>query len=157
MTRSHPSVDAVEAALRSKGVEPRTTWFDAATNTAAEAAAQLGIEVAAIANSLIFDLDGDVILVLASGGHRVDTEYLGDKLGGTITRASADQVKQATGQVIGGVAPVGHPAPIPTYVDVDLAHHDEVWASAGHPHTVFPTSFGELVAITGGEPTQVVP
>ena len=95
--------------------------------------------------------------MLASGGHRVDTDYLGDKLGGTITRASADQVKQATGQVIGGVAPLGHPTPIPTYVDVDLAQYDEVWASAGHPHTVFPTSFDELVAITGGEPTQVVP
>lgn len=157
MTRSHPSVDAVESALRAAGVEPRTTWFDAATNTAPEAAAKLGVEVAAIANSLVFTLDGEPILVLASGGHRVDTDYLGAKLGGTIARASADVVKAATGQVIGGVAPVGHPSPIRTFVDTDLARFPEVWAAAGHPHTVFPTTFDELVRVTCGEPTAVVP
>lgn len=148
---------AVENALRAAGVEPRTTWFDAATNTAPEAAAKLGIEVAAIANSLVFTLDDQPILVMASGGHRVDTDYLGERLGGTIARASADTVKAATGQVIGGVAPVGHPQPLRTFVDTDLARFPEIWAAAGHPHTVFPTTFDELVAITGGEPTAVVP
>jgi prolyl-tRNA editing enzyme YbaK/EbsC (Cys-tRNA(Pro) deacylase) len=153
---SHPAVDAVESALRAAGVEPRTTWFDAATNTAPEAAAKLGVEVAAIANSLVFTLDGRPILVMASGGHRVDTEYLGELLGGTIARASASEVKAATGQVIGGVAPLGHPRPLPTYVDVDLARSPELWAAAGHPHTVFPTTFDELVRITSGTPTRVV-
>jgi prolyl-tRNA editing enzyme YbaK/EbsC (Cys-tRNA(Pro) deacylase) len=150
-------VDAVEAALRAAGVEPRTTWFDAATNTAPEAAAKLGVEVAAIANSLVFTLDGAPILVMASGGHRVDTDYLGQQLGGTIARASAAEVRAATGQVIGGVAPLGHPSPLRTLVDVDLARFPEVWAAAGHPHTVFPTTFQQLVALTGGEPTKVVP
>ncbi len=68
---------------RAAGVEPRTTWFDAATNTAPEAAAKLGIEVAAIANSLVFTLDDEPIPVMASGGHRVDTDHLGQRLGGT--------------------------------------------------------------------------
>jgi len=153
---SHPAVDAVESALKAAGVEPRTTWFDAATNTAPEAAAKLGVEVAAIANSLVFTLDGHPILVMASGGHRVDTEYLGEQLGGSIARATAAEVKAATGQVIGGVAPVGHPSPLRTFVDVDLARFPEIWAAAGHPHTVFPTTFDELVRVTGGTPTKVV-
>jgi prolyl-tRNA editing enzyme YbaK/EbsC (Cys-tRNA(Pro) deacylase) len=152
----HPAVDAVESALRAAGIEPRITWFDAATNTAPEAAAKLGVEVAAIANSLVFTLDGSPILVMASGGHRVDTDFLGEQLGGLVARASAEQVKAATGQVIGGVAPVGHPAPLRTLVDADLARFPEIWAAAGHPHTVFPTTFDELVAMTGGEPTKVV-
>lgn len=153
---THPAVTAVEDALRAAGVEPRTTWFDAATNTAPEAAAKLGVEVAAIANSLVFTLDDVPILVMASGGHRVDTDYLGEVLGGTVARASADVVKSATGQVIGGVAPVGHPARLRTFVDLDLARFPELWAAAGHPHTVFPLTYDQLVAITAGEPVAVV-
>lgn len=156
MKSSHPAVDAVESALKAAGVEPRTTWFDAATNTASAAAAKLGVEVAAIANSLVFTLDGEPILVMASGGHRVDTEYLGEQLGGTVARATASEVKSATGQVIGGVAPVGHPAPLRTFVDVDLARFPELWAAAGHPHTVFPLTYDELLTVTAGVPVKVV-
>lgn len=156
MNSSHPAVDAVESALKAAGVEPRTTWFDAATNTASAAAAKLGVEVAAIANSLVFTLDGEPILVMASGGHRVDTEYLGEQLGGTVARATASEVKSATGQVIGGVAPVGHPAPLRTFVDVDLARFPELWAAAGHPHTVFPLTYDELLTVTAGVPVKVV-
>ncbi len=105
----------------------------------------------------MFLLDDEPILVLTSGAHRVDTEWLGAELGGVIRRASKDDVKQATGQVIGGVAPVGHPAAVRTYVDVALAGYDEVWAAAGHAKTVFPTTFDELVRITGGTPTAVEP
>lgn len=156
MNSSHPAVDAVESALKAAGVEPRTTWFDAATNTASAAAAKLGVEVAAIANSLVFTLDGEPILVMASGGHRVDTEYLCEQLGGTVARATASEVKSATGQVIGGVAPVGHPAPLRTFVDVDLARFPELWAAAGHPHTVFPLTYDELLTVTAGVPVKVV-
>jgi prolyl-tRNA editing enzyme YbaK/EbsC (Cys-tRNA(Pro) deacylase) len=154
---SHPAVERVRDALHGFGLDPEIRWFDDATTTAAAAAAALGIEAGAIANSLVFTLDGEPLLVLTSGAHRVDTEWLGDRLGGTIGRASKDVVRQATGQVIGGVAPVGHPSPLRTLVDVALAEFTVVWAAAGHAHTVFPTSFDELLRITGGEPASVAP
>jgi prolyl-tRNA editing enzyme YbaK/EbsC (Cys-tRNA(Pro) deacylase) len=152
----HASVQRVREALASHGLSPEVRWFDEAATTAQAAADALGIEVGAIANSLIFALDGEPVLVLTSGSHRVDTAWLGERLGGTLGRASKELVKQATGQVIGGVAPVGHPAPLRTLVDVALADYPVVWAAAGHAHTVFPTSFDELVRITGGEATAVV-
>ncbi|MGO4104212.1 YbaK/EbsC family protein [Leifsonia sp. YAF41] len=154
---SHPAVTRVREALNAFGLAPDIRWFDDATPTAQAAAEALGIEVGAIANSLIFTLDGAPLLVLTSGAHRVDTVWLGEQLGGTIKRASADTVKDATGQVIGGVAPLGHPAPIRTLVDVALADYPTVWAAAGHAHTVFPTTFDELVRITGGEAVTVAP
>ena len=154
---AHPAVDRVRAALRGHGLDPEIRWFDDAATTAPAAAAALGIEVGAIANSLVFLLDDEPLLVLTSGAHRVDTAWLGERLGGTIGRASKDMVKAATGQVIGGVAPVGHPSPLRTLVDVALAEFPVVWAAAGHAHTVFPTTFDELVRITAGEPTVVAP
>ena len=155
-SRTHPAVERVEAALLAVGVEPRVRWFDSATPTAVSAAAELGVEVGVIANSLVFTIDGEPLLVMTSGAHRVDTALLGERLGGRIHRADAEVVKAATGQTIGGVAPVGHPAPLRTVVDVALAGYPEVWAAAGHAHTVFPTTFEELVRITGGEPGPVV-
>lgn len=153
----HPSVDRVLAELRAGGVGGDVRWFDDATPTAIHAAEALGVEVGAIANSLIFTLDGEPVLVLTSGAHRVDTIWLGEQLGGRLTRADAATVRAATGQVIGGVAPVGHPVRVRTFVDTALAAFPEVWAAAGHPHTVFPTSFDELVRLTGGTPTAVAP
>ncbi|WEO76655.1 YbaK/EbsC family protein [Cryobacterium sp. SO2] len=154
---AHPAVDRVRRALNAQGLDPEIRWFDDAATTAVAAAAALGIEVGAIANSLVFTLDGTPLLVLTSGAHRVDTAWLGERLGGTIGRASKDLVKEATGQVIGGVAPLGHPAPIRTLVDEDLAGYPVVWAAAGHAHTVFPTSFAELLRLTGGTASPVVP
>jgi prolyl-tRNA editing enzyme YbaK/EbsC (Cys-tRNA(Pro) deacylase) len=156
-TPSHAAVDRVTAALSAQGLEPRIVWFDDAVTTAQLAADALGVEVGQIANSLVFTLDDEPILVLTSGAHRVDTHWLGEQLGGHIGRASKEVVKEATGQVIGGVAPVGHPAPVHTFVDTDLAAYDEVWAAAGHAKTVFPTTFDDLVRITGGTPTAVEP
>jgi prolyl-tRNA editing enzyme YbaK/EbsC (Cys-tRNA(Pro) deacylase) len=124
--------------------------------TAAAAAAQLGCEVGAIANSLVFDADGAPLLVMTSGAHRVDTALVAAHVGAAVVgRADARSVRAWTGQVIGGVAPVGHPAPIRTLVDAWLAKYDVVWAAAGHPHAVFPTSFDELLKITGGTPAEV--
>jgi prolyl-tRNA editing enzyme YbaK/EbsC (Cys-tRNA(Pro) deacylase) len=157
VNKEHPSVERVRAALAERGLTPEIRWFDDAATTAQAAAAALGIEVGAIANSLVFTLDDEPLLVLTSGAHRVDTAWLGEQLGGTIKRASRDLVKDATGQVIGGVAPVGHPAPIRTIVDVALADYAVVWAAAGHAHTVFPTTFDELVRITSGNPAPVTP
>ncbi|PPG69455.1 YbaK/EbsC family protein [Rathayibacter rathayi] len=153
--RSHPAVDRVLVDLDRHGVHPPVRWLDEAASTAALAAAALGVEVAQIANSLVFLLDGVPLLVLTSGGHRVDTEWLGEQLGGVIGRASAAEVKAATGQTIGGVAPVGHPAPLRTVVDTALAAYDVVWAAAGHAQTVYPTNFDELVRVTAGSPREV--
>jgi prolyl-tRNA editing enzyme YbaK/EbsC (Cys-tRNA(Pro) deacylase) len=153
----HPAVERVRAALGAQGVSPEIRWFDEATPTAQAAADALGIELGQIANSLVFTLDGEPLLVLTSGAHRVDTAWLGQRLGGTIARASTETVRKATGQVIGGVAPLGHPAPVRTLVDTALADYEVVWAAAGHAHTVFPTSFAELVRVTGGTPAEVCP
>jgi prolyl-tRNA editing enzyme YbaK/EbsC (Cys-tRNA(Pro) deacylase) len=152
---SHPTVSLVEGVLRERGAMGEVRWLDDAATTAVLAAAALGIEPGAIANSLIFTLDDAPLLVLTSGAHRVDTAWLGEQLGGTIGRASKDLVRAATGQVIGGVAPVGHPTPIRTLVDVALEPFPQVWAAAGHAKTVFPTTYGELLRITGGEPCEV--
>jgi prolyl-tRNA editing enzyme YbaK/EbsC (Cys-tRNA(Pro) deacylase) len=125
-------------------------------STAALAAAQLGCDVGAIANSLVFAADGAPLLVMTSGAHRVDTSRVAALVGASVvSRADARSVRSWTGQVIGGVGPVGHPSPLRTLVDVWLAKYDVVWAAAGHPHTVFPTSFEELVRITGGTAAEV--
>jgi prolyl-tRNA editing enzyme YbaK/EbsC (Cys-tRNA(Pro) deacylase) len=124
--------------------------------TAAAAAAQLGCEAGAIANSLVFSADGAPLLVMTSGAHRVDTARVAAFVGvSAVKRADADSVRAWTGQVIGGVAPVGHPAPIRTLVDTWLEKYDVIWAAAGHPHTVFPTSYAELIRITNGTPADV--
>lgn len=154
---SHPGVELVETQLRAAGLSGEVRWLDDSAPTAIAAAAALGVDVGAIANSLVFTLDGAPLLVMTSGSHRVDTVWLGEQLGGTIKRADADLVKQATGQTIGGVAPIGHPAPLHTIVDAQLADYPELWAAAGHAHTVFPLSFDELVRITDGEVRAVTP
>lgn len=154
---SHPSIDRVQAALAEHGLHPEITLFDDAVTTAQLAAEALGVDVGQIANSLIFTLDDEPILILTSGAHRVDTSWLGEQLGGTIGRASKATVKESTGQVIGGVAPVGHPAPVRTFVDTALAQYSEVWAAAGHPKSVFPTTYTDLARITGGTLTAVEP
>src|SRR3954451_3909051 len=156
----HPSIELVVAALESAGADPgrvaRLRVLPDAVTTAAAAAAALSVEVGQIANSLVFDADGTPLLVLTSGAHRVDTGKVAALVGAErVRRASPDFVRAATGQAIGGVAPVGHPAPLRTLVDRDLAQYDEVWAAGGIPHAVFPTTFAELVATTGGEPADV--
>ncbi|MFN8169134.1 MAG: YbaK/EbsC family protein [Candidatus Nanopelagicales bacterium] len=124
--------------------------------TAVAAAELLGIEVGAVANSLVFDADGEPLLVMTSGAHRADTDKLASIVeADRVRRADADFVRAATGQPIGGVAPVGHPRPLRTIVDVDLARYPAVWAAGGHPHYVFPTTYDELLRITAGEAAEV--
>ncbi len=155
----HPSVEKVIRTLAELGATHASsnvrTLPDAA-RTAVAAAEQLGTAVAQIANSLVFSADGAPVLVMASGGHRVDTAKVAAILGAEkVDRASPEFVREHTGFAIGGVAPVGHPAPLRTLVDVELEQYDEVWAAAGHPHTVFPTTYDELLTITGGEPAEI--
>ena len=142
--------------LRAAGIDGEIVVLPDAASTAALAAAALGVEVGAIANSLVFWSDGEPLLVMTSGAHRVDTAALAARLGReSIRRATAEQVREATGQAIGGVAPTGHPARLVTIVDEDLAGYPEIWAAGGTPHTVFPMTFAELVALTGGTVVRV--
>ncbi|MFL1379891.1 MULTISPECIES: YbaK/EbsC family protein [unclassified Nocardiopsis] len=141
----------VARALAAAGVPGRVRELTESARTAAAAAAALGCEVGAIANSLVFISDDVPVLVLTSGRHRVDTAALAARWGrGKLRRATPDQVREATGQAIGGVAPVGHPAPLPTVVDEALTDYPRIWAAGGTPHTVFPTTAAELVRVTGG-------
>jgi prolyl-tRNA editing enzyme YbaK/EbsC (Cys-tRNA(Pro) deacylase) len=150
------SVTTVREALKLRGATGEVRRLDDSARTAKEAADALGIEVGQIASSLVFLADGAPVLVMASGGHRVDTNKLSAILdGAVITKANADDVRAATGFAIGGVAPVGHPHPLSTIVDTALAQYDVVWAAGGHPHYVFPTSYDELLRITAGEAAEV--
>lgn len=157
MTKSqHAGVLRVADALAAAGATGEVVELAAEVRTAALAAAALGVEVGAIANSLVFDADGEPLLVLTSGAHRVDTAKVAALVGvRELRRATPDFVRSATGQAIGGVAPVGHPASLRTLVDVELADYDVVWASGGVPHVVFATTYDELVRITAGTPAEV--
>ena len=153
---THPSVARVTARLVELGADGSVTELDSSARTAVQAAEQLGVEVAQIANSLVFEADGAPLLVLSSGGHKVDTGKVAGLVGATsVDRATPDFVRTHTGFAIGGVAPVGHPEPLRTLVDTALERYDVVWAAAGHPHSVFPTTYTELVRITGGTPADV--
>jgi prolyl-tRNA editing enzyme YbaK/EbsC (Cys-tRNA(Pro) deacylase) len=148
----------VATALRTAGVRGEVRELAASTRTAAEAAAALGCPVEAIANSLVFIADGAPVLVLARGGERVDLDRLARAAGATeVRRATPDEVRAATGQPIGGVAPVGHPARLRTFVDRSLARTPVLWAAAGTPHAVFATTYAELLRLTGGVAAQLQP
>jgi prolyl-tRNA editing enzyme YbaK/EbsC (Cys-tRNA(Pro) deacylase) len=147
----------VHDSLRAAGITGDIVVLPDAASTAPLAAAALGVDVGAIANSLVFWSDGEPLLVMTSGGHRVDTHALAARLGRqAIQRATPEQVRDATGQAIGGVAPTGHPSPLTTIVDEDLAGYPEIWAAGGTPHTVFPLTFDDLVRLTGGTVSSVV-
>ncbi|MBO3745523.1 YbaK/EbsC family protein [Streptosporangiaceae bacterium NEAU-GS5] len=152
----HPNAQRVADALLEHGLTAQVVVLEDPAPTAATAAAQVGCEVGAIANSLIFDADGAPLLVLTSGAHRVDTAAVARLIGAEkVRRATPEFVREHTGYPIGGVAPVGHPAPVRTLVDKWLDGHEQVWAAAGHPHMVFPTTYAELLRMTGGTAADV--
>ncbi|MDQ1687244.1 MAG: hypothetical protein QOK42_219 [Frankiaceae bacterium] len=152
----HRNALRVQQALQAVGSPGRVRRLDASAGTAAEAAAALGVTVGAIAKSLVFQADEQPVLVVMSGSDRLDTKRLAEAVGAArVRRPDADAVRAATGYPIGGVSPAGLPEGLQVLVDRGLAAFDVVWASAGTPHDVFPTSFDELLAITGGEPTDV--
>jgi prolyl-tRNA editing enzyme YbaK/EbsC (Cys-tRNA(Pro) deacylase) len=154
---NHPAVERVRAALAAAGVVAEIVELSAAARTARAAADQIGCSVAQIANSLVFrgEASGSALLVMTSGAHRVDPGRVAALVGEPIARAAADFVRASTGFAIGGVAPVGHPAQLRTLIDRSLLGHAEIWAAAGHPHTVFPLTPEELVRITGGAVADV--
>ncbi|WP_217183675.1 YbaK/EbsC family protein [Streptomyces sp. AC495_CC817] len=146
----------VQQHLSEAGVAAEIVVLPDSARTAAEAAAAIGCSVAAIANSLVLLADGEPVLAMTSGGHRVDLATLARSIGAVdVVMAPAAVVREATGQAIGGVAPVGHPARLRTYIDEALGAHDELWAAAGHPHTVMALTFEDLQTLTGGEVVAV--
>ncbi len=127
-------------------------YLERAARTSAEAAAAVGCRVDQIAKSLVFRraTSGGPLLVIASGANRVDEVRVAGLVGEALGKADADFVRTHTGFVIGGVAPLAHPAPLVTLIDEHLLTWERIWAAAGHPHTVFPLTPSELVRITGG-------
>ncbi|TCK64449.1 prolyl-tRNA editing enzyme YbaK/EbsC (Cys-tRNA(Pro) deacylase) [Curtobacterium sp. PhB136] len=146
----------IQRIVAEAGVETEARELPDSTHTAAQAAAALGTEVGAIASSLLFLADGEPLLVMTSGRHRVDTAVLAGALGvAELGMATAKQVREVTGQPIGGVSPVGHPQPIRTVVDRALAEYDPVWSAAGTANSVMPLTFDQLVALAGGTVVDV--
>lgn len=142
--------------LAEAGLPGRVWLLPEPAPTAAAAAAQVDCPVGAIASSLVFATGaGGPLLVMTSGAHRVNTAKVADLLGVEVRRASAEFVREHTGQPIGGVAPVGHPAPLPTLIDKALAAYDQLWAAGGIPHAVFPLTYPELLRLTGGTEADV--
>lgn len=156
MTTEHPGVARFRDEHARLGGVGDVVILPDAVHTATLAAEALGCEVGAIANSLLFDAAGTPVLILTSGAHRVDTTAVAERIGvGSLERASPGFVREHTGQVIGGVSPIAHPAPVPTYLDRWLRRYGVVWAAAGHPAAVFSTTYDELVALTGATELDV--
>jgi prolyl-tRNA editing enzyme YbaK/EbsC (Cys-tRNA(Pro) deacylase) len=150
----------VAAALTSFGVRGQIRVLADDARTARQAADALGVRIDQIANSVVFRACRKEavrpLLVMTSGAHRVDTLQVADLLELTsISLADAEFVSEHTGFAIGGVAPIAPGHVIETVVDVSLSRYEQVWAAAGHPRAVFPTSYDELLRLTGGHPAEV--
>ena len=152
------SLTRVRDALGAFGGEHTIVELTEPARTAADAARLVGCRVEQIANSLVFKAPARdaVVLVMASGGRRVDPARIIDALGEPIAKADAEFVRARTGFVIGGVAPLGHASPpAAVLVDEELLKWPEIWAAGGHPHTVFRLTPDELVRMTGGRVVAV--
>ena len=152
------SVMRAAEAMKSLGVQGSIVALSESARTAQEAADSLGVEVGQIASSLIFKLpSGGALLIITSGRHRVDTNLVAQKLQiDSLGRVNADFVKEISGYSIGGVSPLGWISkPEIILIDEALNDYDVVWAAAGHPHAVYPTSFTELLECTGAQPMVV--
>jgi prolyl-tRNA editing enzyme YbaK/EbsC (Cys-tRNA(Pro) deacylase) len=149
-------VATVKRALTASGVQDTVKVFTTKVPTAAAAAEALGCELAAITNSLVFELDGTPLLILASGAAKVDTQLVATHLGtGKIRRATHSFVLHHTGQEVGGVAPVGHPHRIRTLLDKSLSAHEILWAGAGDHNSMFSITYKDLLRITDAEELTV--
>ena len=144
-------LDRFVAAARSAGIDPQVRRFPEGTKTAEDAARAIGCDVAQIVKSLVFVAEGEAVLALTSGRHRVDTALLGALCGGPeVRRATPEEARTATGFAVGGTPPFGHPSPVRTFVDETLLSFGTVWAAAGTPDSVFPLSPTELVRLSNG-------
>ena len=153
----NPSVQRVSAKLKELGIKGEVHVLSDSARTAQEAADALGILVGQVASSIVFKLDDESpLLVITSGRHRVDTKLVAEKLGvAKLHRVDADYVKDKSGFSIGGVSPVGWISQATILIDEALNDYEVVWAAAGHPHSVYPTTFAELLECTGAKPMVV--
>lgn len=147
-----PSAQRVQEALQHLGFTCQVLELPQSTRTAVEAAQAVGCTVGQIVKSLVFrgQETHKPILVLVSGANRVNEKALASLIGEPIEKADADFVREHTGFVIGGVPPIGHIQPLPTYIDQDLLQYEEIWAAAGTPHAVFRLNPTDLVRMTCG-------
>lgn len=148
----NPSVRRVADALSTAGSPAQVVALADTARSAEDAARSLGSELGAIVKSLVFVVGDRPVMALVAGDRRCREKRLPAVLGlaGKVRRADADTVRAATGFAIGGVAPLGHPAPLPTAIDASLGRFAQVWAAAGHPHCVFATRLDELQQLTHG-------
>ncbi len=152
----HPNVVRVVEAARALGLEIVPRRFPDGTKTAADAAAAIGVELGQIVKSLIFAVDGEVVLAYVSGANQLDEKKLALAAGGLkCARVDADVVRQATGFPIGGVPPFGHSTQLRVFVDPDLLQYDEVWAAAGTWNDNFGAAPADIVRVSGGVVTDL--
>ena len=160
MSEIHPNVVRVVEAARSLGLEITTRRFPDGTKTAADAAAAIGVNVGQIVKSLVFAVDGEIVMAYVSGANQLDEKKLASAAGGAkCSRVDADAVRAATGFAIGGVPPFGLATTLRIFIDPDLLQYDGVndmvWAAAGTWNDVFPISPNELVRVAGGVVTAL--
>jgi prolyl-tRNA editing enzyme YbaK/EbsC (Cys-tRNA(Pro) deacylase) len=145
------SSERVVAAAASRGLKVEVRAFPAGTRTAQDAAAAIGCDVAQIVKSLVFIVDGEPVVALVGGSDRLDEDRLATTAGGRVRRASADEVRDATGYAVGGVPPLGHSKELPCFADDALLSHDVVWAAAGTPTHVFASPPDALIRAAGAQ------
>ncbi len=152
-----PSAQRVQDVLRAKGYPLTVIEFTESTRTAQEAAARVGVEVGQIVKSLVFRAvhSGRPILVLTSGANRVNEQRLASYVGEPVERADAEFVRAVSGFAIGGVAPIGHPQPLETYLDQDLLRYEQIWAAAGTPNAMFALTPAQLQEMTGARVVNI--
>ena len=151
MSDVHPNVSRVVSAAKERGLEINTKRFPEGTKTAADAAAAIGVTVGQIVKSLVFGVDGEIVMALVSGSNQLDEKKLALAAGGAkCARVDADAVREATGFPIGGVPPFGHATQLRVFVDPDLLQYDEVWAAAGTWNDNFGANPNDIVRVSGG-------
>ncbi len=156
MSDVHPNVLRVVAAAKERGLDIVTKRFPEGTKTAADAAAAIGVTVGQIVKSLVFGVDGEIVMALVSGSNQLDEKKLAAAAGGAkCARVDADAVRDATGYPIGGVPPFGHANQLRVFVDPDLLQYDEVWAAAGTWNDNFGAAPADIVRVAGGVVTDL--
>jgi Cys-tRNA(Pro) deacylase len=156
MSDVHPNVSRVVSAAKERGLEINTKRFPEGTKTAADAAAAIGVTVGQIVKSLVFGVDGEIVMALVSGSNQLDEKKLALAAGGAkCARVDADAVREATGFPIGGVPPFGHSTQLRVFVDPDLLQYDEVWAAAGTWNDNFGAAPADIVRVAGGVVTDL--
>jgi len=156
MSDMHPNVVRVVSAAKERGLEIATKCFPEGTKTAADAAAAIGVSVGQIVKSLVFGVDGEIVMALVSGSNQLDEKKLAAAAGGAkCARVDADAVRDATGFPIGGVPPFGHSTQLRVFVDPDLLQYDEVWAAAGTWNDNFGANPNDIVRVAGGVVTDL--